>query len=839
MASSTAPYQSQSTASAILQPANRRGANVYSGFAEGANALAKGVTDIAQTAMTSMDSDARAWSLQAASTSDLKSSELFTLKSQNAKEGGAGFKDDVLKDWNDYVSKTLQAAPNNASKEYLTAHLASTTERLTLQATDFQDKERLNWRTDQIGKALNADAKNISMLSDPHDIDGAVAESLGKINGYYASEPMTPDMRRKLTDKAREDITNAGALRQIQLDPKGYLTRNASARNPEVLKADPNAPVGIRNNNPGNLRTTQFTGNIGQDKNGYAIFDTPEAGIRATAKNLIAQQDKHGLYTLNEIIEKWAPASDNNNPQAYAATVAKAVGVKPDERINLKDPETLQRTMAAMFRVENGDQPYSGEQIAAGATAALEGKPVKALQTQGLEDGTRVKTSSQTFSLGTWEQQQKWTALAETENRRLITEHNQQVTNATAMLNSVKERMSAGLAIPDTDRAQVDAAITATADPKTTKLWMDLQATQQLTDRMQKLPPAALDTLINTQLEPLAKRDGATEREFLQLEVAKKIYAANTERAQNDPISLAASAGLDVMPLDFNKPETITARQANAASIAQTYGVTPKFFSAGETRQLSQQLGTMSTDGKLSFMQRLSANINDPEMYRTAMEQLRPDSPVTAMAGMFMNAAGNVTTAKHFFGANETVNAEQVAKNLIEGEALINPPATSKKDNGVTKGFPMPQDSGATGMRQAFNNTMGDAFRNSPILADQAYQAVRAYYAAESAHAGDYSGTLNTDVMDKAINAVIGKPFDKNGLSFIAPWGMDETTFNDIGKMRYDQLLAINKMNTPTFAWENAKLQTNGNGTYLIKNGNGYLLGDDGQPLLLDMRKAK
>src|SRR4051812_16198332 len=100
----------------------------------------------------------------------------------------------------------------------------------------------------------------------------------------------------------------------------------------------------------------------------------------------------------------------------------------------------------------------------------------------------------------------------------------------------------------------------------------------------------------------------------------------------------------------------------------------------------------------------------------------------------------------------------------------------------------MPSDGTETspGLRQAFNDHVGDAFRNQPLLADQAYQAYRAYYAAEAAKRGVYSGVLDSDVADQAAKAVVGTVVEKDGKHVVAPWGMDETTFNDLAKLRLD-----------------------------------------------------
>ena len=50
--------------------------------------------------------------------------------------------------------------------------------------------------------------------------------------------------------------------------------------------------------------------------------------------------------------------------------MAKELGVKPDEPLDLSDPDLVNRFLGATSRVENGKNPYTPEQMAAGVTAA-------------------------------------------------------------------------------------------------------------------------------------------------------------------------------------------------------------------------------------------------------------------------------------------------------------------------------------------------------------------------------------------------------------------------------------------------------------------------------------
>lgn len=116
-------------------------------------------------------------------------------------------------------------------------------------------------------------------------------------------------------------------------------------------------PRGIRTNNPGNIRNIN-----GQ---GFQQFSTPEDGIAATAKNLVAYNDKHGLNTISGIINRWAPPNENNTG-AYIQAVSQDLNVDPNQPLDVKNPQILAALTSAITKHENGKNPYSPEQIQGG-----------------------------------------------------------------------------------------------------------------------------------------------------------------------------------------------------------------------------------------------------------------------------------------------------------------------------------------------------------------------------------------------------------------------------------------------------------------------------------------
>lgn len=127
---------------------------------------------------------------------------------------------------------------------------------------------------------------------------------------------------------------------------------------------------GIRNNNPGNIRHggSRWQGmSATQSDTEYVQFDDPVYGIRALAKLLKNYQSRHGLNTINEIINRWAPPSENITG-AYVANVARIVGVDRDQQITVTD--YLPGLVTAIITHENGSQPYTSDQISQGISLA-------------------------------------------------------------------------------------------------------------------------------------------------------------------------------------------------------------------------------------------------------------------------------------------------------------------------------------------------------------------------------------------------------------------------------------------------------------------------------------
>ncbi|MEI5638059.1 MULTISPECIES: virion protein [unclassified Pseudoalteromonas] len=119
---------------------------------------------------------------------------------------------------------------------------------------------------------------------------------------------------------------------------------------------------GIRNNNPLNIEAGEnWVGLAGTDGR-FAVFETAEHGIRAAARILRTYAKKYGITNVAGIISRWAPPVENDTAN-YIDFVSKRAGV--DKQKALTDDE-YPKVIEAMIVMENGEQPYTPEQIQQG-----------------------------------------------------------------------------------------------------------------------------------------------------------------------------------------------------------------------------------------------------------------------------------------------------------------------------------------------------------------------------------------------------------------------------------------------------------------------------------------
>ena len=128
---------------------------------------------------------------------------------------------------------------------------------------------------------------------------------------------------------------------------------------------------GYRNNNPLNIRlsSNNCKGEIkpSADKS-FCQFQTMAYGFRAAMVCIRTYITKHNCNTLQEIINRWAPWTDGNNPLNYAKKVMNTFpDIFPDKDtvIDYHNQNQMTKLVYAMAIVENGSEPQMTDCIQA------------------------------------------------------------------------------------------------------------------------------------------------------------------------------------------------------------------------------------------------------------------------------------------------------------------------------------------------------------------------------------------------------------------------------------------------------------------------------------------
>jgi hypothetical protein len=128
----------------------------------------------------------------------------------------------------------------------------------------------------------------------------------------------------------------------------------------------------LRNRNPGNIRRSKHKWQglaETQTDPDYLQFSESVWGIRALAKVLLTYDQRHVLRTIEAMISRWAPSTENDT-EAYIKSVCADSGLDRRAVIDCRDPHKMLALVKAIIRHENGVQPYPETLLREGITRA-------------------------------------------------------------------------------------------------------------------------------------------------------------------------------------------------------------------------------------------------------------------------------------------------------------------------------------------------------------------------------------------------------------------------------------------------------------------------------------
>ncbi len=180
--------------------------------------------------------------------------------------------------------------------------------------------------------------------NDPQAFTATVKQGFTAIDQFADAHGWSDEERASAKNKLKEQSAYGALSAASTQNYMDFISRNGEPGDyagAVRVSGSTGDARGLRNNNPGNIEAGKNTwdGQTGSDGR-FAKFVTPEHGIRALGKNLMSYGSQ-GYDTVNEIVNRWAPASDGNNTAAYVKALCSELGVKADDQLNLTDINVL------------------------------------------------------------------------------------------------------------------------------------------------------------------------------------------------------------------------------------------------------------------------------------------------------------------------------------------------------------------------------------------------------------------------------------------------------------------------------------------------------------------
>lgn len=649
-------------------------------------------------------------------------------------------------------------------------------------------------------------------------------ESFGAAHGWSPEQIQAKkvEFKERVADGALSQWSANNAIGFIQSN--GELSDTAAGSRRAVAgggEASADGPRGVRNNNPGNLEASSSNPWIGQTGSDgrFAKFETPEHGIRALGRNLISYQ-RQGIDTVGEIINRWAPPSDNNDTAAYIKAVCAQLGVTANQPLDASNPDTLQALCAAIIKHENGTQPYSPDQLSTGVSAAL--------GLSQLPTSNKRYTGNAAFDAATPEAQATFLRQADQIRRQ------QQAEYRTAIDSQVRDATAAymrGVEFPNPPgEADFMAAYGVREGNQRYTEFRNTQIAGQYIGSFRNMPTSSITAYVN-QLKPTPEQtgEGYASRAALYDNV---VTAANQviKQRQADPIQFSLSSGQS-KPIDMtnqnNFGQSIALRASQAAELSKSYGTPLTFFSKEE----ASQIGTFFRDAPVSqqsaYLDTIRQSTGGGQVYMAALQQISTNAPSAAVAGILMDKPGGIVAEKSWFSPDVNVSPESAAQTILSGSA-------ARRGTKDAKGIAMPKD---TELLPDFTDIVKDAFAGDANGASMAYEIAKDYYAGVMAKKGVVSGEVDADTWKQAINVATGGVHDYNGMgSVLLPWGMSADQFDKQVDQAWKSQVIDAGIKAPPGQYG---LQSYGDSQYLVKLGTGYLLKQDGTPVVIDLTQQR
>lgn len=352
------------------------------------------------------------------------------------------------------------------------------------------------------------------------------------------------------------------------------------------------------------------------------------------------------------------------------------------------------------------------------------------------------------------------------------------------------------------------------------------------------------------QREVKLAQDGGTMVDRANLQRIKATIETNKKELEQAPLLAAQRLmGRKFEPLNLadllapggahRAAEVFADRTATLQGMSRQFGVRvgQKPLLPQEKEALAAGLDMASPTEAVSLFGALRAAIDDDSTYRAAMQQLAPDSPVKARAGILAAAGKHITLQDNLITDDVRVPGIKVAKTMMAGELILNRTKKQKAEDGQARTlFTPPREA----FSQSFADEVGNLYRGRPGAQEQDLQAAYAYYVGKAAELGKTSdGAVDAALAKEAVAATLGAVVNVNGQGQVkAPLGMSSSEFEAKARERFVQ--EVRSRNLPDSMlneWPHFGLQDyRREGTYVLTVGGQPVVDPaTGVPVVIDL----
>jgi len=485
------------------------------------------------------------------------------------------------------------------------------------------------------------------------------------------------------------------------------------------------------------------------------------------------------------------------------------MGVQASAQLDLHDAATLTKLTRAMIRVENGPgaSRITDQQIAAGLAAATGGAalPAAPVAASATRDSSALTGIRSIDSLP-----DDWKLhvlqLARSQAHQGMAEARESLRSK--VQDASAEYMARGAASNPPDVAEF---VQAYGQADGMRRYQDFQGVASLGQTLQQvkvLPAASLAGLLESSKPAPGEGFAARQHNY---EILTNAVEHVQKARKDDPVAVAlTNPAYGIKPITtFSNPDAIAndlgARGRAMGQIASDFNTPPAVMTKAEARAFEGYMSSLQAIDKARVLGQVAEAVGPAGMQAISV-QLKDKNSTLAIAGAL--------------SSKTTTLGNSAATLYLEGKEML----SEKRAKIDTEA--------ETGIKASIYKAI-DGVYASPQGRDAAADAAFGIYAKLK------SG--GEDDIERALRLATGGILNFNGNKIAKPYGWTDGAFTDALKQpglipeRFKYQAGGHELSAKevTAMLPGAKLQTYGDGTYLIKSGNDVVRRNDGSPFIL------